>query len=65
MSDSVEPAMPTVEQLSIVAADRLVWIRLLEKSLNDIDGVMGQLKNDIQELTQAMMVRDGVTDEEE
>jgi len=65
MSDSVEPAMPTVEQLSMVAADRLVWIRLLEKSLNEIDGVMNQLKNDIQELTQAMMVRDGVVDEEE
>ena len=65
MSDSVEPAMPTVEQLSMVAADRLVWIRLLEKSLNEIDVVMSQLKSDVQELTQAMMVRDGVTTEEE
>ena len=33
-----------LEQMRLVASDRLVWLRLLEKAVNDIDGVIGSLK---------------------
>jgi len=48
-----------------IAADRLVWIRLLEKAVNDIDGIMVGLKNDIAEISSSMMARDGVIPQEE
>lgn len=51
------------ETLLQVATDRLVWIRLLEKAVNDIDGVLGGLKNDIAEITMGMQARDGVPQE--
>ena len=63
MSESEEGQM-TEEDILGVAADRLVWIRLLEKAVNDIDGVLRGLKNDIAEISMAMQSR-GTTDEEE
>ena len=65
MSDSVEGVEPTMEDVIRVAADRLVWIRLLEKSLNDVDTVLSQLKADINELNSAMNNRVPLMEEEE
>jgi len=46
-----------VEQLRMVASDRLVWLRLMEKAINDIDGVMLSLKRDINEISQQVAAR--------
>ena len=46
-----------VEQIRAVASDRLVWLRLMEKAINDIDGVMGNLKRDINEISQQVAAR--------
>tara|TARA_R100000908_G_C3622647_1_gene67372 strand:- start:85 stop:291 length:207 start_codon:yes stop_codon:yes gene_type:complete len=46
-----------VEQLRMVASDRLVWLRLMEKAINDIDGVMMSLKRDIAEISQQVAAR--------
>ena len=46
-----------VEQLRMVASDRLVWLRLMEKAINDIDGVMMSLKRDINEISQQVAAR--------
>lgn len=46
-----------VEQLRMVASDRLVWLRLMEKAINDIDGVMLSLKRDISEISQQVAAR--------
>lgn len=46
-----------VEQLRMVASDRLVWLRLMEKAINDIDGVMMSLKRDIAEISQQVSAR--------
>ena len=41
----------------MVASDRLVWLRLMEKAINDIDGVMLSLKRDISEISQQVAAR--------
>ena len=46
-----------VEQLRMVASDRLVWLRLMEKAINDIDSVMLSLKRDITEISQQVAAR--------
>ena len=46
-----------IEQLRFVASDRLMWLRLLEKAINDIDTVVKNLKTDINELSQQVAVR--------
>lgn len=46
-----------VEQLRMVASDRLVWLRLMEKAINDIDGVMLSLKRDIAEISKQVAAR--------
>ena len=46
-----------VEQLRMVASDRLVWLRIMEKAINDIDGVMLSLKRDIAEISQQVAAR--------
>ena len=46
-----------VEQLRVVASDRLVWLRLMEKAVNDIDSVMMSLKRDIHEISQQVAAR--------
>ena len=46
-----------VEQLRAVASDRLVWLRLMEKAVNDIDSVMMSLKRDINEISQQVAAR--------
>jgi len=49
--------MSEVEQLRMVASDRLVWLRLMEKAINDIDGVMLSLKRDINEISHQVAAR--------
>ena len=46
-----------VEQMRAVASDRLVWLRLMEKAINDIDSVMVSLKRDIHEISQQVAKR--------
>jgi len=46
-----------VEQMRAVASDRLVWLRLMEKAVNDIDSVMVSLKRDIHEISQQVAKR--------
>lgn len=43
--------MSEVERLQMIASDRLIWLRLLEKSVNDIDGVLRGLKADVAEIS--------------
>ena len=51
-----------LEQVRLVASDRLVWLRLLEKAVNDIDGVIGSLKNDVAEISRQVAARnEGLT----
>jgi hypothetical protein len=40
-----------VDRMREVATDRLMFMRLMEKAINDIDAVLGGLKRDVQELS--------------
>lgn len=57
MSESGESEL-TIEDVLRVAADRLVYIRVLEKAANEMDAVINGLKNDIAEINNAMFMRD-------
>jgi hypothetical protein len=49
--------MSELEQMRMVASDRLVWLRILEKAVNDIDGVLGGLKRDVAEISRQVAAR--------
>ena len=49
--------MSELEQMRMVASDRLVWLRLMEKAINDIDGVLNGLKRDVSEISQQVAAR--------
>ena len=49
--------MSELEQMRMVASDRLVWLRLMEKAINDIDGVLNGLKRDVNEISQQVAAR--------
>ena len=49
--------MSEVEMIRQVASDRLVWLRLMEKAVNDIDMIMGNLKRDVAEISQQVAAR--------
>tara|TARA_R110000824_G_scaffold154199_2_gene326164 strand:+ start:161 stop:385 length:225 start_codon:yes stop_codon:yes gene_type:complete len=49
--------MSEVEMMRQVASDRLIWLRLMEKAINDIDGVLGSLKRDVAEISQQVAAR--------
>mgnify|MGYP003127355822 FL=1 len=57
MSESGESEL-TIEDVLRVAADRLVYIRVLEKAANEMQNVISGLKNDIAEINNAMFMRD-------
>ena len=40
-----------VDRMREVATDRLMFMRLMEKAVNDIDSVLSSLKRDVQELS--------------
>ena len=49
--------MSEVEMMRQVASDRLVWLRLMEKAINDIDSVLRGLKGDIAEISRQVATR--------
>ncbi len=49
--------MSEVEMIRQVASDRLVWLRLMEKAVNDIDSVLMGLKRDVAEISQQVAAR--------
>ncbi len=55
--DTMSEEISEVERLQIVASDRLIWLRLLEKSVNDIDGILRGLKADVAEISRQVANR--------
>ncbi len=55
--DTMSEEMSELEQMRMIAADRLVWLRLLEKSVNDIDGILRGLKADVAEISRQVANR--------
>lgn len=49
--------MSEVEMMRQVATDRLVYMRVMEKAVNDIDSIMTSLKRDIMEISQQVAAR--------
>jgi hypothetical protein len=49
--------MSEVEMIRQVASDRLVWLRLMEKGINDIDMILNNLKRDVAEISQQVAAR--------
>jgi len=49
--------MSEMDMMRQVASDRLVWLRLMEKAVNDIDMIMGNLKRDVAEISQQVAAR--------
>jgi len=49
--------MSEVEMMRQVATDRLVYMRVMEKAVNDIDSIMTGLKRDIMEISQQVAAR--------
>lgn len=60
-----------VDRMREVATDRLMFMRLMEKAINDIDSVLSGLKRDVQELSiqvaqrNAAKVEEGEQDEQD
>ena len=63
--------MSELDMIRQVASDRLIFMRLLEKAVNDIDGILSSLKRDIMEVSNQVasrnsemtMVQEDETDE--
>ena len=63
--------MSEMDMMRQVATDRLVYMRVMEKAINDIDGVLTNLKRDVAEISQQVanrnsemtMVEEDETDE--
>ena len=49
--------MSELDMIRQVASDRLIYMRLMEKAVNDIDGVLSGLKRDIMEVSQQVAAR--------
>lgn len=49
--------MSELDMIRQVASDRLIYMRLMEKAVNDIDNVLGALKRDIQEVSRQVAAR--------
>ena len=49
--------MSELDMIRQVASDRLIFMRLLEKAVNDIDGVLSGLKRDIMEVSNQVASR--------
>tara|TARA_R110002050_G_scaffold7274_4_gene28446 strand:+ start:3156 stop:3389 length:234 start_codon:yes stop_codon:yes gene_type:complete len=56
MSDE-ETTLSELDTLTLVAGDRLVFIRILEKFANEIDSALRSLKNDAAEVERQIGVR--------
>lgn len=53
-----------VDRMREVATDRLMFMRLMEKAINDIDSVLNSLKRDVQELSMQVAQRNAAKVEE-
>lgn len=53
-----------VDRMREVATDRLMFMRLMEKAINDIDMVLSSLKRDVQELSMQVAQRNAAKVEE-
>ena len=49
--------MSELDMIRQVASDRLIYLRLMEKAVNDIDNVLSGLKRDIMEVSQQVAMR--------
>ncbi len=49
--------MSEVDMMRQVATDRLVYMRVMEKAVNDIDRVLSSLKRDITEISEQVAAR--------
>lgn len=49
--------MSEVDMMRQVATDRLVYMRVMEKAVNDIDRVLSTLKRDITEISKQVAAR--------
>ena len=49
--------MSELDMIRQVASDRLIYMRLMEKAVNDIDNVLSGLKRDIMEVSQQVAMR--------
>ena len=49
--------MSELDMIRQVASDRLIYMRLMEKAVNDIDNVLSGLKRDIMEVSQQVATR--------
>jgi hypothetical protein len=49
--------MSEIDMMKQVATDRLVYMRVMEKAVNDIDMIMSNLKRDIAEISQQVAAR--------
>ena len=49
--------MSELEMMRQVATDRLVYMRVMEKAVNDIDMILTNLKRDIAEISQQVANR--------
>tara|TARA_R100000482_G_scaffold62946_1_gene23183 strand:- start:291 stop:506 length:216 start_codon:yes stop_codon:yes gene_type:complete len=63
--------MSELDMIRQVASDRLIYMRLMEKAVNEVDNILSNLKRDIMEVSQQVamrnqdmsMVQEGETDE--
>ena len=53
-----------VDRMREVATDRLMFMRLMEKAINEIDSVLSSLKRDVQELSLQVAQRNAAKAEE-
>ena len=49
--------MSEMDMMRQVATDRLVYMRVMEKAVNDIDRVLSSLKRDITEISEQVAAR--------
>ena len=49
--------MSELDRIRQVAADRLIYMRLMEKAVNDIDNILSGLKRDIMEVSNQVAMR--------
>ena len=49
--------MSEIDMVRQVASDRLIYMRLMEKAVNDIDNVLSGLKRDIMEVSNQVAMR--------
>ena len=49
--------MSELDMIRQVASDRLIYMRLMEKTVNDIDNILSGLKRDIMEVSNQVAMR--------